>query len=229
LGLKQLTVCLLVIGLGAGCSLTPPRISSPPPQLVSLEGHASLSLSNGQQAVRAKFSFFFDFPDQGMLDVSNIWGRTLYQIIITEKKAFFLIPSKKIYWQGEEEEIIDKFLGFRLNIYELIALLSGQWSKIEAVESRSNWRQEWVLKEDALGRIVSGRRGDLEFDVQEFFKNTSVIRLLTFHHPWNSGRLKILSLNFNQPLKRQLFSLAFLDYYQQKTWAEIEKILNEKS
>lgn len=227
--LKQLTIYLLLIGLGMGCSLRAPRIWPPPPQLHSLEGYASLILKNGQQTVRSKFSFFFDCPGDGLLDVSDFLGRTLYQIIITQKKAFFLVPSKKIYWQGEDEEIIDKFLGFRLNVYELMALLSGQWSKIEIANNRDSWQQEWALKKDKQGRIISGRRGELEFEVQEFFRDTSVIRRLAFHHPWNSGYLKILSLRFNRSLKKQLFSLAFLSHYQQKSWAEIEKILNEKS
>ncbi len=227
--LKQLTIYFLLIGLVISCNLRPPRIWPPPPQLHSLEGYASLSIKNSQQTVRSKFSFFFYFPGDGLLDVSNFLGRTLYQIIITQKRAFFLVPSKKIYWQGEEEEIIDKFLGFRLNVYELMALLSGQWTKIEIAKEGGNWRQEWLFEKDKQGRIVSGRRGQLEFEVQEFFKNTSVIRRLVFHHPWNSGHLKILSLRFNQPLKKQLFSLALLSHYQQKSWAEIEKILNEKS
>jgi len=56
-----------------------------------------------------------------------------------------------------------------------------------------------------------------------------VVRLLTFRHPLSSGRLKILTINFNQPIKRGVFSFEHLKKYEKKTWAEIEEMLNEKN
>ena len=91
------------------------------------------------------------------------------------------------------------------------------------------WREGWILDKDEQGRIIRGQREELRFEVKEFFKNTSVVRLLTFKHPLNNGRLKVLAINFNQPLKRDVFSLAFLKNYKPKTWAEIEDILNDKN
>ena len=192
-----------------------------------MEGYASLKTSSDQGSESSKFSFLFQLPHQGRIEVSNILGKTLYQIVIQEKEAFFLIPSKKIYWRGEEEEIIDRFLGFRLSLHELVSILSGQWK--ERGEKGSDYGQEeWLLEKDEEGRIRRGQRGDLDFEVIEFFKNTNVVRRLAFHHPVSQGRVTILQLRFNRPVKRELFSLQFLKSFQPRTWEEIEEILSER-
>lgn len=192
-----------------------------------MEGYASLSTRSEQGTERTKFSFLFQRPNEGRIDVSHVLGQTLYQIIIREEEAFFLIPSKKVYWQGEEEEIIDRLLGFELNLHELVNLLSGQWKGQEENEEGEPWKN-WILEKDERGRIKGGRRGDLEFEVVEFFRNTSVVRRLAFRHPLSQGRLKILKLRFDTPLRKAAFSLAFLERFEPKTWEEIEEILDEK-
>lgn len=221
--------CLIVFALLICCRLSSVRISSPPSQIKRIEGYASLKIKGEEGTARSKFSFLFDLPDKGVLDISNVLGRTLYQIIINEGKAFLLIPSKKVYCQEEEEEIIYRFLGFRLNLNELISLLSGQWTRSGWDIKEENWSQSWVFEVDSEGRIVKGERGELSFEVKEFFENTSVVHLLVFHHPLNSGRLKILSISFNRPLRNRVFLQEFLKNCKRKTWAEIEKILNEKN
>lgn len=221
--------CFFVFIFFINCSLSQLRIPPLPSQIERIEGYASLRVRGEQGTARSKFSFLFQFPNQGRIEVSNVFGKTLYQIIIEKRGAFFLIPSKKVYWEGEEEEIIDIFLGFRLNFNELVSLLSGQWSG-EGMDLREeNWHEGWILEKDALGRIIRGRREELRFEVKDFFKNTSVVCFLTFQHPLSSGRLKILTINFNQLLRKEAFSLAFLKDYERKTWAEIEEILNEKN
>jgi hypothetical protein len=145
-------------------------------------------------------------------------GRTLYQIIVTEDKAVFIIPSKRVYWQGEEEEIIQYFLGFRLNLYEMINLLSGKWEGEERNES-------WSFAKDERGRIMAGQRGEFQFEVKEFLADTPFARILIFQHPLNRGFIKILRINLNQPLKKGVFSLSVLGKYERKSWIEIEKIL----
>jgi hypothetical protein len=164
----------------------------------------------------------FQLPHHGRIEVSNILGRTLYQIIVAEDKAAFIVPSKKVYWQGEEEEIIRYFLGFRLNLYEMINLLSGKWES-EVMENES--KERWSFAKDESGRIQAGKRDEFRFEVQEFFAETPFARLLIFHHPLNDGRLKILRINLNRPLKKRAFSLSVLGRYERKSWAEIERIL----
>jgi hypothetical protein len=98
-----------------------------PSKIDRMEGYASIRITGDEGTVRSKFSFLFQLPHQGRIEVSHTFGRTFYQIIINEEKAALILPSKKIYWQGEEDEIINKFLGFRLNLDEMIGLLSGKW------------------------------------------------------------------------------------------------------
>ncbi len=207
------------------CTIPQVRISPPPAQIERIEGYASLKIESGQETARSKFSFLFQLPDRGRIDVSSFLGKTAYQIIINDRTAFLLIPSKRVYWQGEEEEIVEKILGFRLNFDELVSMMTGQWEEGED----KPWQRDWILEQDELGRIRAGQRRELGFEVQEFFQYTSVVRLLTFEHPPNKGRLKILAINFNQPLKEGVFSQEFLKRYEQKTWAEIEEMLNEKN
>jgi len=207
------------------CTIPQTRISPPPPQIERIEGYASLRIESGDESARSKFSFLFQLPDRGRIDVSSFLGKTVYQIVIDNQTAFLLIPSKKVYWQGKEEEIVEKILGFRLNLDELISLMTGEWK----VAEEKPWQRGWILEQDEGGRIQAGQRVELGFEVIEFFPNTSVVRLLTFEHPLNRGRLKILAINFNQPLKEGVFSRQFLNRYQKKSWAEIEEMLDEKN
>jgi hypothetical protein len=196
-----------------------------PSNIERIEGYASLRITRDQGSSRSKFSFLFQLPHQGRIEVSNILGRTLYQIIVAEDKAVFVVPSKRVYWQGEEEEIIRYFLGFRLNLYEMINLLSGKWEGEEMGYEGEESDEIWSLAKDERGRIMAGRRGEFRFDVKEFFADTPFARVLIFQHPLNRGRLKILRINLNQPLKKGTFSLSVLKRYERKSWAEIEKIL----
>lgn len=224
----RLAGCFFALMLLISCSLsrwTPPPL---PSRIERLEGYASLRVRGEGGTAKSKFSFLFELPHQGRIDVTSVLGKTIYQIFIEEKQAFLVIPSKRVYWQGEEEEIIDKFFGFRLCLEDLVSLFSGQWKR-SGRDSGESWREGWVLEKDGQGRIIRGFKEDLIFEVEEFFKNSSVIRLLTFRHPLSSGRLKILAINFNQPLKERVFALIFLKKYKRKTWAEIEEMLDEKN
>jgi len=204
------------------CRPSPVILLPLPSKIERIEGYASLRIVGDQGSSRSKFSFLFQLPHQGRIEVSNILGRTLYQIIVAEDKAAFIIPSKKVYWQGEEEEIIRYFLGFRLNLYEMINLLSGKWES-EVMENES--KESWSFAKDEKGRIQAGKRDEFRFEVQEFFADTPFARLLIYHHPLNDGRLKILRINLNRPLKKGAFSLSVLGRYERKSWAEIERIL----
>lgn len=209
----------------------PYRIYLPPlpSEIERIEGYVSIKITEDQRSARSKFSFLFQFPHQGRIEVSNIFSKTLYQIIVDEDRAVFTLPSKKVYWQGEEEEIIDKVLGFRLNLYEMISLLCGKWGDKELDIEGEKSMERWSLEKDGKGRVTSGRRGELKFNVKEFLANTPFPRILTFEHPLSRGRLKILSINFNQPVKEGIFCLSFLENYERKSWAEIEKMLDDEN
>ena len=209
----------------------PSRLSLPPlpSSIESMEGYGSLRITGSQGTSKIRFSFLFFLPHQGRIESFNFLGRSIYYILIDREKSFFVLPSKKVYWQGNVEEIISKTLGFSLDQYEMISILSGEWNGKEiSLEVRGD-PEKWSFKRDEGGRIVRGQRGDLSFEIEEFFKDSRFARLLLFHHPWIEGRLKILQIDFNQPKKPAAFSRRFLEEYELKTWAEIEKLLGNEN
>ena len=209
------------------CRPTGVLLQPVPVNIDRIEGHASLKISGEQGSARSKFAFLFQLPHQGRIEVSDfLLGRTLYQIIVDRERAVFLVPSKKVYWEGEEEEIIDYFLGFRLSLDEMINLIKGKWEERAQEVRREKNMESWDLKRDERGRILAGTRGNLHFEVKEFLSGSHIPRILIFQHPLNSGRLKILWIDFNRPAKKKnAFSLSFLDNYRRVSWEEIEKIL----
>ena len=212
-------MCLVLLSL-LHCSTSPVLLTPVPPQIESMEGYASLKYEGAQGLVQTRFSFLFVSPDRGRIDASDFLGRAIYQVIITDNKAYFVLPSKKVYWRAEEQEIVFRFMGFHLNLEEMASLLSGRWS--EDMEEDSLF--VWVLERDKQNRVVRGNRGDLQFYVEEFIANTDIARAIFFSHPLNEGRLKIRNIGFNQPLNERAFSTGFIQRYEEKTWEEIQKL-----
>lgn len=201
-----------------------------PADIERIGGHASIRITGENGSARSKFTFFFQSSQQGRIEVSDVLlGRTLYQIIVDRERAVFLIPSKKVYWEGDEEEIIHFFLGFRLSLDEIFNLLSGEWEKRENETELVRSADRWELTRDEKGRILSGMKDNLRFEVKEFVPGSGLPRILFFQHPLNSGRLKILRIEFNRPVQRgDPFSLSFLASYRRVSWEEIEKILADE-
>ncbi|UCE42441.1 MAG: hypothetical protein JSV17_05640 [Candidatus Aminicenantes bacterium] len=220
----QTFVICFVLAVLACCQPPPLSLSPIPSQIDRMEGHASLVISGDQGTARSKFSFLFELPDRGRIDVTGALGRVLYRIVIHEGEAYFVVPSKKVYWKGQEEEIIDKFMGFRLSLTEMINLLSGNWRELEMLHNEG--LRDWSFAEDQDGRIISGQREDLWFSVEEFIGDTPFARRLRFKHPESTGQVKVLSVDLNRPIKPNVFSTKFIEKYQPKTWAEIQELLN---
>jgi hypothetical protein len=217
-------VICLAMGIISGCQAPPISLTPLPSRIDRIEGHASLSITGEQGSARSKFSFVFQLPSKGRIDVSGALGSVLYRIFITDADAFFILPSKKVYWKGKEEDIIEKFMGFRLNLYEMINLLSGKWDMQSP--GGQNELEGWVFVKDLKGRIVSGYRKDLRFEVKAFVEDTSFVRQLHFEHPLNTGQVKVLSIGLNRPINPKAFSKEFIERYQSKTWEEIQELLN---
>jgi hypothetical protein len=214
----------LAVAILASCQPSSISLSPLPSRIERIEGHASLMITGDQGAARSKFSFLFQLPSRGRIDVSGALGRVLYRIIIDDREAYFVVPSKKVYWQSQEEEIIDKFMGFRLNLTEMINLLSGTWDQEEML--RNEDLGSWSFVKDQEGRIISGQREELWFEIKEFIGNTPFARRLIFEHPLSAGQVKILSINLNRPVNENVFSKRFVEKYQPRTWAEIQELLN---
>jgi len=205
------------------CSPSSVLLSPVPSRMESIEGHARVWLAN-PEGTRTRFAFLLHLPDQGSIEVSNVLGHALYRILITRDAAYLIIPSKRIYWKGNETEIFDRFLGFPLDLNEMISLISGEWSG----RPQERPALAWHLERDALGRVMAGQREALRFTVEEFIPDTRFPRSLRFEHPGNSGRLKILKMEFNRPQDRDVFAADFLRAYSPKTWEEIQDILNDE-
>ena len=216
---KLLGICLVLLFL-SHCSTSPVLLTPIPPKIESMEGYASLNYEGAQGSAQTKFSFLFVSPDRGRIDASDFLGRAIYQVIITDNQAYFVLPSKKVYWRAGEQEIVFRFMGFHLSLEEMASLLSGRWAESKEEDSLF----EWALERDKQNRIVRGNRGDLQFYVEEFIANTDIARTIFFSHPLNEGHIKIRNIGFNQPLNEKVFSTGFIQRYEEKTWEEIQKL-----
>lgn len=203
------------------CHPGTPRFSPLPPQVISIEGYASLKLTRGGETAKSRFSFIFVLPDWGRIEVYDPLGRTVSILFLGIEEAFLVLPSKRVYWRTGQEEALAKLLGFDLRLKEITDILSGQ------AEGMSGWD----LERDSQGRTVRGRRESLRFEVRQFFGQSVLPRLLAISRGGEKGSLKIIRLNFNQPLKSAAFELSFLEdkAYKPSTWAEIEKWLRDEN
>lgn len=202
------------------CYPSRPSFSPLPPQVKSIEGYASLRLTREGGTVKSRFSFLFLLPGQGRIDVYDLLGRTVSSLFIEEDEAFFVLPSKKIYWGTTREEAMSKFLGFALSPQEMTAILSGKLEELGG----------WALERDGRARVVRGQRDELRFDVRQFFKDSRLPQLIALFHVGDRGSLRILRLKFNQPLKKDVFRLSFLEdeEFKPAAWVDIEKWLRHE-
>jgi outer membrane biogenesis lipoprotein LolB len=205
-----------VVGLSA-CYPRRPSFSPPPPQITSIEGHASLRLTRSETTAKSRFSFVFLLPDMGRIEVSDPLGRTVSLLFLQKEEAFFVLSRKRLYWRSSREAVLSKLLGFTVSPEEMTEILSGKLDNLAA----------WDLEKDDRGRVVGGRRDELVFEVRQFFDGSRLPQILSLSGPGEQGLIKILRLNFNQPLKEGAFELAFLEdpRYSSSTWEEIEQWL----
>lgn len=210
----------LAISFLITCYPSRPSFSPLPPQVKSIEGYASFRLAREGGVAKSRFSFLFLLPGQGRIDIYAPLGRTISSLFIEENEAFFVLPSKKIYWRATREEAMSNILGFALSPQEMTTILSGELGEL------GGWNQE----RDGRGRVIRGQRDDLRFEVRQFFEDSRLPHLITLSHAGDKGTLRILRLNFNQPLKKDAFRLSFLEdeKYAAATWAEIEKWLRHE-
>ncbi len=207
----------LLLLILAGCSRLPVSLS-PPPLVERLEGYASLSLSSPEASSRARLSFLFSLPRKVRIEGIDPLGRTLYRIVLDAESGYLSVPSKRVYWQAGPEEITAELLGFSLSAAEMAALLTGEWPGTET----------WDLERDGRGRVTAGDRRGVRFEVKEFFGDGTLPRLISFGDGSLSGRLKILRIEFNKPLRGSAFDLGFLKEYQPRTRDQIEALLRHE-
>lgn len=206
-----------------GCYFLQPQILFLPSRIEGIEGYASLRLNGRHEEQRGRFSYLIELPGNARIETMDPLGRTVSLILITEESSFFILPKRRVFFQGKEREVIEKFLGLSLALEEVVSLFLGRWEKQEGNESL----QHWVFQHDRSGRIVRGRKGEWEFDVREFFPQSQVARIISFSSPESQGTLRILRIRFNPKPGVKSFDLSFLRNWERKNWEEMEAILRE--
>ena len=199
-------------------------LAPPAEGIDEIEGYASLRVTTQRQTTRSRFSFLFSPPEKGRIDVLDPLGRVHYQLFFVDTEAYFVVPGKKAYWQGPEREILEKLFGLQLSLQDVVGLMSGYWSPPGQKKSREE-TGSWTFLKNRQGRIHSGQSGEFVFEVLEFFGQTSWAREVVFFFPQTEGRIKILNINFNQPISSGAFKTSFKQMYKKKTWEEIRGLL----
>lgn len=208
---------VLALLLSPSCRPGKVLLTPVPERVESLEGYASLSVGREGESIRSKFSFLLIPVDRGQIEVSNFLAGTVGRMIFTGETAYFVVPSRRVFWAGAEEEAIDRFLGFPLTLAEVVHMISGRWPVSTG---------GWVLHTGRGGRVVSGSREELAFRVEDFVPGTRLPRKIEFSHPTSRGRLTILRIGFNATPPDAAFSLEFRNRFQKKTWDEILELIH---
>lgn len=196
-----------------------PAVSPLPPTVESIEGFATFRMAREGGTVKSKLSFLFRLPGQGRIEVLDPLGRTASILFLDDDVAYLVLPGRRAYWKSGCEEVMSKLLGFALGLEDLIHILTGRGDRLSG----------WTLEKDSQGRVVRGRREDLQFEVRQFFERSPLPRLLVLSRAEDKGSLRVLRMNFNQPLKAKAFHHFFLDEggYRPTDWNEVERWLRE--
>jgi hypothetical protein len=208
----------------ASCAGRPPVLVPPPSGVDAVAGYASASIEGDEMALKGKFAFLFRRPGAGRVDVSDLFGATLYFLLFNQDAAFLVVPSKRTYAEESPETLMGRFLGFSLRPDEIIRLLSGDWG------AAGDQGQEavWSLERDGGGRVVRGGRNDFRFEVHEFFPGAGVPRNFVFSSSGTSGRIRILKLRFNPAPRPEAFEADFLKTFRRRSWDEIQGLLKDE-
>lgn len=157
------------------------------------------------------------------MDVLDAIGRTVSQILISQSKSYLIIPRKKVFWEGKEEEVFQRILGLSLTLKELSCIFLQR----EGLLSIENGQTFWELRRDSKGRIVSGNKGSLAFRILEFSGQTSLPRQLEFSSRGVKVIIRLLGIDFNKPVQESVFAIHFLKRFEEKTWSEIEELMQK--
>ena len=216
LGLPGLLSLLAAL---AACTGRAPILVPPSGGVEAVEGFGSASMRGEDATVKGKFAFLFRRPGLGRVEAVDPIGRTAFLMIFRKDRAYFVLLGKKVYAEEVPEVLMKQFLGISLPPDEALRLLSGIWADAGAGSG-------WDVEQDEQGRIARGRRDGFAFTVLGFFPGAGVPRDIGLSGPGTSGRMKVLKLGFNPPLREAAFDVSFLRGYALKTWEEILEFLD---
>jgi len=203
----------------SACVRLPPVLVPRPGGVDAVEGFASASIAGADASVKGKFAFLFRRPGLGRVEAVDPIGRTVFLLHFRDGRAWFVLPSKKVYAEDEAEVMMRRILGVSLRPDDAIALLSGIWPAAGAAGG-------WTVGRDAEGRVVGGEHGEFGFTVREFFRGDGAPREIALHGAGTSGRVKVLKLAFDPRPRDEAFDVSFIGRYAAKTWDEILDIID---
>ena len=219
--MKRSGPALLLLAAVALFSCLPsrPAIAPLPPTVESIEGFATFRLAREGETAKSKLSFLFRLPGQGRIEVLDPFGRTASILFLDNDVAYLVLPGRRAYWKSGREEVMSRLLGFALGTEDLVQILTGRADRLSG----------WNLEKDSEGRVVRGQREDLSFEIRQFFEPGPLPWLLILSRAEDKGSLRVLRMNFNQPLKENAFHYFFLDDggYRPADWTEVERWLKE--
>jgi hypothetical protein len=220
-----LAVCVLgALFFSPACISRAPSLAPPPSRVEAMDGFGSITIRGEGGSSRTRFSFAFSLPSTGRIEALDPLGRAASIFLFRDGDAYMIIPSKKAYWKGPHEDLLERFLGSRLRAEDMAGLLGGQWGSVGSDALRT-----WALERDASGRVPRGAKNEFRFDVPEFFRSTSVPRTIAFSDSGGSGRVRVLKIRFNRAPRGDAFGLSVLEGLEEKTWPEMEAILNDEN
>ena len=152
---------IILVITAAGCR--PPRMSLAPipPDWKAFEGYGRLKFLIRGETRGARFSFVIEPPGRGRITVADAFNRTLAEIFVEGNDGYFVLARDRVYWKAPPEDILEKFIGFGLNLEEMAWLLGGRWKQARAAASPAF--AAWEFAEDGDGRTASGHKGAFSF------------------------------------------------------------------
>lgn len=206
----------------SACAARPPRLVPPVSGVEAVEGFGSASIAGADASIKGKFGFVFRRPGLGRVEAVDPAGRTAFVVVFRGERAWFALPSRKVYAEDGAGVMMERFLGVGLLPDDIVRLLSGTWTTgAEGAEAGG-----WTVERDAAGLVARGSRGGHSFEVLNFFPGDGVPREIGLTGPGASGRVKVLKLGFNPPPRDEAFDPAFVRVYAPKTWDEILELLD---
>jgi outer membrane biogenesis lipoprotein LolB len=215
---SRLALLLAILG-AASCAGRPPILVPPPSGVDAVEGFAAASIAGAEASIKGKFAFLFRRPGLGRVEAVDPIGRTAFIIHFREGRAWFVLPSKKVYAEDDAEVMMRRFIGIALRPDDTLSLLSGIWP--EGGEAGG-----WSVARDGQGRVAGGERDGFGFKVRDYFRGGAAPRQVEVSGAGTAGRIKVLKLAFNPAPRDEAFDTAFLARFAAKTWDELMELID---
>lgn len=216
--LARLAFLLGVLG-AAACAGRGPVLVPPPSGVDAVEGFAAASIAGPEASLKGKFAFVFRRPGLGRVEAFDPIGRTAFLIHFREGRAWFVLPSKKVYAEDEAVVMMRRFIGIALRPDDTLSLLSGIWP--EGGEAGG-----WSVARDGQGRVAGGERDGFGFKVRRYYRGGAAPRQVEVSGEGTAGRIKVLKLAFDPAPRDEVFDTAFLARFAAKTWDELLEIID---